>query len=188
MAHVPNYYAQRRPTELSRFQWVVDAKDKLITPQEAWWKDMLGPLIQAETALNPLPRVNDPRFNYRYYHDNSLPAGVKRQPNREFVDIEVGTVVTKNLSFEDSKADILIQTIDVLCNYTRRVLEGRVTDPDAVRFLGRIQIAQSQDGISQPLQIIAFHDKQPKRSDLGAILKDMNRAARIMMVPDPKGQ
>jgi hypothetical protein len=42
------YFAQRRPRELGKFEWTVDAKDPVrVSPQEAWWRDTLAPSFSA---------------------------------------------------------------------------------------------------------------------------------------------
>lgn len=41
------YFAQRRPYELGKFSWYIDAKDpQKITAQEQWWKTTLCPLLE----------------------------------------------------------------------------------------------------------------------------------------------
>lgn len=189
LENVPNYYAQRRPRELEHFEWTVDAKDPArITPQEEWWKDMLGPFIQARTMRDPLPRVNDPRFNYKYFNRNRPPEAKARDVDTDKtreVDVEIGSVITRKLNFEESKDDILLQAIDVLCNFMRRVLTERVREPIALNHLGRLQILRSQTGRLQCVDLISFHDATARWSTLGETLHAMTRAARVMLVPDP---
>jgi hypothetical protein len=39
------YFAQRRPRELAKSEWTIDAKDpRRITSQEKWWRDMFRPI------------------------------------------------------------------------------------------------------------------------------------------------
>jgi hypothetical protein len=40
---VPNYYAQRLPSELGRFDWVLDPKDVKPTPFEEVWQKVVCP-------------------------------------------------------------------------------------------------------------------------------------------------
>ena len=62
------YFSQRRPHELSKFGWTIDAKDPLrITTQEKWWQDTLGPLHESRSRRQPLGRVDDPGFDYRHF-------------------------------------------------------------------------------------------------------------------------
>jgi hypothetical protein len=46
---ISNYFAQRSPAELAKFEWFIDAKDKEITPQEVWWKSTFGPLMESRS-------------------------------------------------------------------------------------------------------------------------------------------
>jgi hypothetical protein len=44
------YFSQRRPRELAKFEWTIDAKDtRRITSQENWWRDTLAALLESAT-------------------------------------------------------------------------------------------------------------------------------------------
>jgi hypothetical protein len=62
------YFAQRRPTELAQFEWMIDAKDpRKITSQENWWRDVIGPMGEARGRREPFSFVDDKGFNYEYF-------------------------------------------------------------------------------------------------------------------------
>jgi hypothetical protein len=59
-----NYFSQRRPRELTEFEWTIDAKDPCrITAQEKWWRDTLAPLLESRSRRQPMRFV---RFDYRF--------------------------------------------------------------------------------------------------------------------------
>ena len=65
---VTTYFAQRRPRELAKFEWTIDAKDpRRTTTQEKWWQDTLGPLLDSRRRREPFGIVKDAGFNYKYF-------------------------------------------------------------------------------------------------------------------------
>jgi hypothetical protein len=62
------YFAQRRPCELAKFEWTIDAKDPCrITKQEKWWRETLGPSLESASRREPFMFVRDHGFNYKYF-------------------------------------------------------------------------------------------------------------------------
>jgi hypothetical protein len=54
------YFAQRRPRELAKFEWTIDAKDpRRITSQEKWWRETLAPLLESASRREPFVFVKD---------------------------------------------------------------------------------------------------------------------------------
>ena len=62
------YFAQRRPRELAKFEWTIDAKDsRRITSQEKWWRETLAPLLESASRREPFVFIKDAGFNYKFF-------------------------------------------------------------------------------------------------------------------------
>jgi len=112
------YFAQRRPRELAKFEWTIDAKDpRRITNQEKWWRKTLAALLESASRREPFVTVKDAGFNYKYF-DRSF--AIKHEmwfPDRPAEMVEghdIGKMVTERMGFVDSRSETLIQTVDVL--------------------------------------------------------------------------
>lgn len=51
------YHSQRLPDELGEFHWVVDAKDKNITPFEKTWSTLILPVMQTMSRRKSFTRI-----------------------------------------------------------------------------------------------------------------------------------
>src|SRR6266404_3105237 len=51
------YHSQRLPVELGEFHWVVDAKDKNITPFEKTWSTLILPVMQTMSRRKSFTRI-----------------------------------------------------------------------------------------------------------------------------------
>jgi len=53
------YYATRRPTELGKFNWVIDAKGNMEKPNEweAWWSKFIFPVLQTRSFTRPFRQL-----------------------------------------------------------------------------------------------------------------------------------
>jgi hypothetical protein len=64
------YYVQRHPEELGSFQWIIDAKDKQITPYEALWKTLILPAVQSMSFDKPMARLRGADYShYRKFQE-----------------------------------------------------------------------------------------------------------------------
>jgi hypothetical protein len=185
-AHDAMYFSQRRPDELARFDWIIDAKDpKRITTQEAWWRDTLGPLGESKSRVHPFLRVDDANFDYSIFDasfgmtkDLFHPSGVEEDVG----GVNISKLITKSVRFRDSRSDILLQAADILASFMRRVLNSEIRDPDVIRQLGRLQILQTTEGIMQPFDFVRFSPALIARKGLGKVARVMNGAARTMIL------
>jgi hypothetical protein len=183
---IPNYWCQRRPKELRLFEWTIDAKDKNPTPQETWWRDTLGPLMESRSRELPSGRMNQRGFDYSDFdrtYKFEKEVWHPERPRERVIGIDIGKLITKRLSFLDSKADILIQAIDILAGFMRRVLVGAVTDADAINALGRMQIIRRRGGAVQAAQFIALSPHTISSQHLVGVLRQMTRAGRPLILP-----
>jgi hypothetical protein len=153
------YFAQRKPKELGNFQWFIDAKDPIgETPQERWWKDVLGPLIESRSRRKPFSMVDSPNFDYGFHLKNYTFKKVMRGngdiEKEEGIDIK--KLFTEATSFVDSRSDILIQAVDVLASYTRRSLRSKSIDDEILRQVGRLQIHRKRGEVPQSLNLLSL--------------------------------
>jgi len=56
---VPNYYAQHRPRELGRWDWIIDPKDVRRTPYEKVWERVVCPILQTASLKAPFMRIEE---------------------------------------------------------------------------------------------------------------------------------
>ena len=62
LRHAPDYYAQRAPAELARFDWILDPKDVRPTPFEEVWRKVVCPFLQTDLLEAPTTFVTE--FDY----------------------------------------------------------------------------------------------------------------------------
>ncbi|WP_156635790.1 DUF3800 domain-containing protein [Methylobacterium sp. Leaf123] len=185
-----NYFAQRRPRELALFEWKIDAKDpNKITSQEKWWQDTLGPLLETRSMGQPIGFVKHPDFDFTHLHKSyeiEKDQWFPDQPRQKLRGIDIGKIITNKVVFEDSRKDILLQAIDVLANYSRRLISGKLDHPEAAQLLGRIQIRRRygrKNSTAQTLRIISISKKLCKAlpDDLRTKLDLMAKHGRSML-------
>ena len=186
---VTMYFAQRRPRELAKFEWTIDAKDpRRITTQEKWWRDTLAPLLQSRSRRKPFGIVKDAAFNYKYFdrsfamkHDMWFPD--RSRKTMEGHDIK--KMITERMAFVDSRSETLIQAVDILASFLRRLLAGEIASDNVSRALGRLQLHARRDGVGHPqsLQVVTLSGRPGGRSDLFKTLRAMTKAARSMLKP-----
>ena len=129
------YFAQRRPRELAKFEWTIDAKDsRRITSQEKWWRETLAPLLESASRREPFVFIKDAGFNYKFF-DRSF---AMKKDMVEGHDIK--KMITERMAFVDSRSETLIQAVDILTSFLRRLLAREITGDDVSQALGRLQI------------------------------------------------
>ena len=192
------YFAQRRPRELASFRWTVDAKSPHgDTSQERWWRDTLGPLLEARSLRQPWPLVRDPAFDYRHFERS---FGFEKEmwfpdrPRETVAGFSIGKIVGDNLSFADSRSDILLQAVDVLASFLRRALTGSLDDPNVGAILGRLQIARRPKG-KGPLETVHLVSASNRTTyggdradELRRLLRGMTITSRPMMRSRSRGR
>jgi len=101
------YFAQRRPRELAKFEWTIDAKDpRRITSQENWWRDTLAALLESASQREPFVFIKDAGFNYKYF-DRSF--AMKKEiwfadrPPEVIEGHDIRKMVTERMAFVDSR-------------------------------------------------------------------------------------
>jgi len=183
------YFAQRRPGELAQFEWIVDAKDsQRITTQEKWWRETLGALLESRGRREALHLVRGTDFNYNYFEKSYLTETLAWNPGgieTVITGYDIKKLISKQLSFVDSRSDILIQATDILASFLRRMLMGQIKDSAIACSLGRLQIRQRPSNlIWQSIQLATLsRDVQREKAPFGDLLQSMSLSGRTMLRP-----
>jgi hypothetical protein len=179
------YFAQRRPRELAEFEWTIDAKDPLrVTPQEQWWRDTLAPLLESGSRRKPMRFMRDQAFNYRFFERSFSMQKDMWYPDRprEIVDgYDIKKMITDRMAFVDSRSETLIQAVDILASFLRRLLTGKIAGDEIARALGKLQIFQKRGKQLQSLQLLTISRLPSGRTGLFKTLRVMTSAARSMI-------
>lgn len=184
------YFSQRRPKEIGCFEWSVDAKDPLKeTSQERWWRDTLGPLLESHSVEDPMRFVQGDEFDYRYFHkayEFEKEFWFPDRPRETLKGIDIKRLFSNNTSFNPSHSDILLQAIDILASFTRRILQGRGTE-EIARALGRLQIIKRRaDGRLQNMRVLSLSREGKSNQisdDVARLITIMAGNGRSMLRP-----
>jgi hypothetical protein len=68
-------------------------------------------------------------------------------PNRppEMIEgVDIKKMITEQMAFVDSRSEMLIQSVDVLTSFLRRLVAREITGDDISKALGRLQIQITQ--------------------------------------------
>jgi hypothetical protein len=178
------YFAQRRPRELAKFEWTIDAKDpRRITSQERWWRDVLAVWLESASRREPFIFVKDTGFDYKYFNRSFGMTKEMWFPNRPPETMEghdLRKMMSERMAFVDSRSEILIQAVDILTSFLRRLLAKQINSGDVAQALGRLQISKQP----QSLRLVTLSREARSQSELGNALQMMTRAARTMFKPD----
>ena len=181
------YFAQRRPRELVQFEWTIDAKDpKRISSQEAWWRDTLAPLLESRTRRQPMVFVNDPAFDYRFFDRKFSIRKEMWYPDqpRKIVDgCNIKKIMTERMAFLDSRSETLIQAVDILASFLRRLLSGQIVGDEITRALGKLQIFRKRGGQLQSISLLSLSRQPEDRTGLAITIRKMTSAGRAMIKP-----
>ena len=124
------YYVQRKPRELGRFRWVVDAKDKTVTRYEEFWKKITLPALQTISLSEPmvlLKGADYSSFMSFYGEMERAPEHLREAAggNSPFEYLEISKIM-KDLSFQNSEKENGLQLVDILCNAIQRAMNGNL--------------------------------------------------------------
>jgi hypothetical protein len=179
------YFSTRKPDELARFDWKIDAKSSTgETPQETWWKSVLGPMFESNADRHQFISLDDPKADYSYFdRAYALEKNLWRPngDNKRVSGFDIGKLIVRTTKFVDSKSDILLQAADILVNRSRRCFQDDKLDDETATSLGRLQIIQSRQGSRQVVKIITLtNHEQSSSKALIHRLELMNASARSM--------
>jgi hypothetical protein len=138
-----NYLAQRRPSELGQFAWMIDRKDQTITEMEQLWSTLILPFGETRSALKPFAKVDG--FDYSHFEKyyiyeetagekwkkhlqwmrETLPSA-KDEPTGPLHCIDLGRIWTEDRAFEDSQNSLGLQLADIVATTLCRALNGNL--------------------------------------------------------------
>ena len=178
------YFSMRKPEELGRFEWKIDAKSPTgETKQEHWWKSVLGPIFQSNPDRHQFFFLDDEKADYSFFDQAyAIENHTVWRPtcySEVTSGFDIGKLIVKPTKFVNSKRDILLQAADILANRVRRCLQEPAFDDQTATSLGRLQIRRSRQGTEQPVKIISLTAHEQDSPDFVLHrLKLMYRSAR----------
>jgi len=125
---VPLFFAQRRPRELSAFEWVIDAKGtEQLAPVETWWQEILSSCVQSDFIREPMAMLRSADYShfaasYPSTISPSLRQHIGESPTEAFA-VNVGQIVRRNFRFS-SAPEPGLELVDVLTNAVRRAMRS----------------------------------------------------------------
>ena len=152
----------------------------------------LAALLESASRREPFVMVEDARFNYKYFNRS---FAMKKEisspgcPPEVIEGHDIRKMMTERMAFVDSRSETLIQAVDILGSFLRRLLASEITSDDVSRALGRLQIyTQRKSNHPQSLRVLTLSDQTGGQSDLFNTdlfntLRVMTRAARKMLKP-----
>ena len=132
--------------------------------------------------------VRDPAFDYRYLERKFSMRKEMWYPDRprETVDgYDIKKMITERMALVNSRSETLIQAVDILTNFLRRLLAGQVAGDEIARTLGRLQIIRMQGHHTQSLRVLTISRTPGDNTALFETLRTMTDAGRSMMRPKP---
>ncbi len=120
------YWAQRRPDELGRFTWMMDAKGDAatLTEWEDWWTKVFMPLLQSQSLREPMGRLEGADYSHLQPFEMATPeylAAHIKKPSPS------GRSISLQKIFEDftitSDPEPGLELVDMLTNGLRRAFK-----------------------------------------------------------------
>ncbi|MGX1786080.1 hypothetical protein ACWIGM_05045 [Bosea sp. NPDC055332] len=131
----PNYYAQRRPRELAAFHWVVDAKDRQLTPTrwEQWWSTFIMPWMQTAALRSPIAWYRGEGFNFRFARRFETEASefyrslVSQETGQQSVGwpLDLKLMLSESIRFS-SAPEPGLELVDIVTTTLRRAIVGNI--------------------------------------------------------------
>ena len=137
-----NYYVQRRPSELGRFNWTIDRKDRNVTQMEQLWSTLVLPFGETRSAQRPYARVEG--FDYSHlakYEIDESTTDNKRKRHLKWMRetlpfakavpdqlhcLDAKRIWTEELAFADSENNLGLQLADIAASILCRALNGNL--------------------------------------------------------------
>jgi Protein of unknown function (DUF3800) len=133
------FYAQRQPQEVAQFEWIVDAKDRQITPGERMWRTLLLPFLQHEGLRRPhlhLPGADYSGFQRYLVDDATVDPLLRRSldwlgslptaPPGKRTGVNLRLLFDDHLHFRDSQIDLGLQLADIAASIFTRAYNGNL--------------------------------------------------------------
>jgi hypothetical protein len=153
--HAIDYYAQRRPKELSSFHWTIDGKDKnRQTNWETLWAEILVPMLESKSTEEAMRSFGGGDFRYMRGFFTAAPGRLPKPPGADGSAINIQKLLMDNFRYS-SAAEMGLELVDILVNATRRALVGNLR-PQGWIDIPTLMIHRNQ----QYIRFIAFHDRK----------------------------
>jgi hypothetical protein len=124
------YFSMRRPDELAKFTWVIDAKGNLAAPNEweTWWSTVILPFLQARWFSKPMAYIPIGDYSKMKRFEIEPDEWTKEMGNyREGDPKPLDLVAILKESFSFSAAAIPgLELVDIITNATRRAIVGNL--------------------------------------------------------------
>jgi hypothetical protein len=132
------YYATRRPEELGKFNWVIDAKGTMSTPTEweEWWSLVVLPFLQSRSFHQPFKQLPIGDYSHMTRFEAELDDFTREMSNwleGDPVPLDIKKMLTERFTFSASSTPGL-ELVDILTNATRRALIGNLQKPGWTRI------------------------------------------------------
>lgn len=126
------YYVQRKPNLLSKWDWLIDAKDSKITKYEKIWKEVSLPLLQTSFLKEPLEMLSDADYSFMISYEkpigrNNIYELIKNIKNIDKeTSFDISSLLEK-MNFMDSKKNNLLQISDIFVTGLRRAFKNTLS-------------------------------------------------------------
>lgn len=181
------FYVQRRPVELSSFDWTVDAKNVTLTNFERLWSTAILPMLQTASITSPFPTLEGQDYSHfaKFYISNEdFPDFLRELSQRSGVPgdggIDLKRVLTDCLRFADSNTDPGLRMADIVASAFTRALNGTL-GREGWRRLGELMVRK-------PLMVMLRVNKDEPtvasvHAPYAATFHEIEAAGRPMLTP-----
>jgi hypothetical protein len=179
------YYATRRPTELGKFNWVIDAKGNMEKPNEweEWWSKFIFPVLQTRSFTRPFRQLPDGIGDYSHLKRFETEADpfLRRMSGWKEGDpepLDLGLVMRESFTFT-SEATAGLELVDIITNATRRALRGNLQQ----KGWGRIPQLMVHRGKREYISLFSLQDdSEPDRVyPYAEVLNAFRRDGRLLL-------
>jgi hypothetical protein len=179
------YYATRRPTELGKFNWVVDAKGNMEKPNEweEWWSKFIFPVLQTRSLTRPFRQLPDGIGDYSHFKrfETNADSFLRRMSSWKEGDpepLDLGLVMKESFTFS-SEATTGLELVDVITNATRRALRGNLQQ----KGWGRIPQLMVHRGKREYISLLSLQDdpKPDRVYPYAEVLNAFQRNGRLLL-------
>jgi hypothetical protein len=126
------YYAARRPEELGKFHWVIDAKGTMDKPNEweEWWSSFIFPVLQTRSFARPFRQLPEGVGDYSHLarFETEPDPFIRARGNWKDGDpppLDLGLVMKESFTFAVQTTPGL-ELVDIITNATRRAFRGNL--------------------------------------------------------------
>jgi hypothetical protein len=174
------YYSTRRPEELSHFNWVIDGKGNLTTPNdwERWWSIIIMPFMQSRWLRYPFKQLPIGDYSHAAHLEVEADKFVKQHSNWKEGDpkpLSLQPIMRDSIRFTPEN-ELGLELVDILTNATRRALVGNLQKKGWER-IPELMIHQRRGN----LKLIALQDIADYSYPYTKVINAYKRGGRIML-------